>query len=289
MLAETIINKSEGLTEKPELLAKTQSWWQKIIAYLKGLFTKSGFDQAAMDIILGKELGELGVTEGVYFQKASQNDVYDKIKNFSSSIEKRDDGYYIDGKKVPRRVTDDVKDWYSRKFKNNDLVKSEYEKAVDDLKAEKGTAGHADLEHAFNVFVDENGYLRDEPLDDSGYVSQINPKNNDMYLILKQNLKERLNSYPQGTRFLSEITIYSAKKRIAGTIDFLSISPEGKVNILDWKFMNLNVEKSTDIPWYKRDSWRVQMSQYKSIIEDSYGLRNEDFGQTRMIPILAIS
>lgn len=288
ILAETVIHKNEGLTEHPELLAKSENWWQQIVSFLKGLFSKSGFDQAAMDIILGKELGDLKPTEGVYFQKATQNDTYDKIKNFSASIEKREDGYYIDGKKVPRRVTDDVKDWYGRKFQNNDLVKSEYEKAVDDLKAEKGTAGHADFEHAFSILVDENGYLRTEPLDDSRYVSQINPKNNDMYLLLKKNLRDRLQAYPEGTRFLSEITVYSAKKRMAGTIDFLAISPDGKVNILDWKFMNLNVEKSTDIPWYKRDAWRVQMNQYKAILEDSYGLRNEDFRQTRMIPILAM-
>ena len=287
VLAETVIKNAEGLTERPELLAKTQSWWQKIIEFFKGLFSKSGFDQAAMDFLSGKDLGELKSIEEVYYQRASQEDVYNKIKNFSNTIEKREDGYYIDGKKVPRRVTDDVKDWYGRKFKNNDLVKDEYEKAVDDLKAEKGTAGHADLEHILNVYVNENGLLRNEPLDDSGYVSQINPKNRDMYDLLKSNMKDRLYSYPEGTRFMSEVTVYSGKKRMAGTIDFLAITPDGKVNILDWKFMNLNIEKTTDIPWYKRDAWRVQMGQYKAILEESYGLRNEDFGQTRMIPILA--
>ena len=285
LLVEVVINKNEGITEQPELLAKTESWWQEIISFFKNLFTKSGFDQAAMDVILGKDIGELSVSEEVFYQKSS--DTYDKIKQIERTIEKKEDGYYIEGKKIPRRVTDEVKDWYARKFKNNDLTKDEYDKSVDALKAEKGTAGHADFEYAFNTLVDENGYLREETLDDDGYASQISPDNRDMYDMLKQNIKERMELFPEGTRFLSEITVYNPRKNIAGTIDFIAILPNGKISVLDWKFMNLNTDKYTDIPWFKIKAWNTQMEQYKSILVANYGLRNEDFAQTRMIPILA--
>ena len=292
VLAETIINQNEGSTEKPELLAKVESWWSDILNLLKGLFTTSGFDSAAMKILSGESIGtvaDIRAEEGTLFlQQSKQDQVFNSIKELSSKISKTDEDYYIDGKKIGRRVSNLVADWYERRFKSSDLTKSEFQKAVDDLKAEKGTAGHADLEYAFSLFVDENGSLRDTPLDDTGYVSQLNPTNKDMYNILRNNLEERLNSFPKGTKFMSEATIYDAQRDIAGTVDFLAITPEGKVSILDWKFMDLNIDKYTDIPWYKVNAWNTQMDQYKYIIGKTYNVRNENFEQTRMIPIKAI-
>jgi hypothetical protein len=108
-----------------------------------------------------------------------------------------------------------------------------------------------------------------------------------MYYTLKDNLRERLNSFPKGTRFFKEMQVYDAKRDIAGTIDFMAIEPDGKVNLLDWKFMNLNLEKFTDVPWYKINAWNQQMAQYKLILINSYGFKAQDFKQTRMIPIVA--
>jgi len=306
ILAETVIRNNEGLTEKPELLAKAESWWQSIINWFKNLIAKSGFDSLAMDIISGKSIGtaeDIKAEEGKAFLQQTQNAqdrVINKIKDVQSKIEKRPDGYYVDGKKVNKRVTQVVDDnWYSRKFKNNDLTKSEYEKAVDDQKAEKGTAGHADFEHALDIFLNPDGTLKSSDeldqaiLDDDGYVSQINPNDNSMYRIIRDNLRERLesiNNAEPGTKFLSEVTVYNpnAYGGLAGTIDFLSVSPNGKINILDWKFMAINTDKYSDVPWYKVGAWQEQMKNYKLILQNAYGVKSEDFGMTRMIPIQAI-
>lgn len=290
VLTEIVINKNEGLNEKSENLAKAQTWWTKILEFLKGLFLKSGFDIAAMKIISGEEIGTVeDIREKeTFFQLDRQQKLYDDLVTKSSQIEKKDEEYYINGKKISRRVTSLVKSWYERRFKDNELTKTEYQKSVDDLKAEKGTKGHYDLEHAFSVFVDDNGYLRETPLDDGYYVSQISPNNKELYNILKSNLKERLLSFPPGTRFLSEITVYDPKRDLAGTIDFLAISPDGKVSVLDWKFMDLNTSRYEDVPWYKINAWRQQMEQYKLILEKTYSIKPEDFQQTRMIPIQAI-
>ena len=295
VLAEVVIDKSEGLSENANNLAKVQSWWRTILDALKRIFQKSGFDTAAMKVLTGESFGTVddirAEEDAIFLQKStSQEAVYNKLKDIQSKIAKKDDGYYIDGKKVPRRVTDLVKDWYERRFKANDLTKSDYAKAVDDLKAEKGTAGHADIEHAFSLFVDEDGFLRDNPLDDSAYVSQLNPNDRTMYEMLRDNLKERLNSFSKengGTRFMSEVMVYDAKRALAGTIDFLAITPDGKMNILDWKFMDLNIDKYEDVPWYKVNAWREQMDQYKIILQNVYGVKPQDFQQTRMIPIKA--
>jgi hypothetical protein len=170
----------------------------------------------------------------------------------------------------------------------NELTKSEYKKLVDEDKALNGTNGHADIEHALSLFVDQDGNLRDEPLDDSGYVSQLDPNNIDYYNLLKDNLQQRLNTFPRGTKFMSEVIVYDAKRGVAGTIDFLAITPQGQVNILDWKFIDVDVQRNKgQLPWYYIQSWRKQMDQYKLILQNNYGINPKDFDQTRMIPIRA--
>lgn len=289
VLAEVIIGNIQNTVEKPELLAKAQTWWEQILDFLRGLFTTSGFDQAAMDILSGKNIGTVTdiVSNGEFFQLSKQDEIYNKIKATTNRVKKEEDGYSINSVKIKRRVSDLVKDWYERRFRNKDLTKTEYQKSIDDLKAEKGTAGHADIEYAFSLFVDENGNLRETPLDDSNYTSQLDPNNMDMYNLLKTNLKQRLESFPKGTKFMSEAIIYDDKRDIAGTVDFIAITPDGKVSILDWKFMDLNIDKYEDIPWYKINAWNTQMEQYKYIISKMYGVKNENFEQTRMIPIKA--
>lgn len=296
VLAETIIKKNEGSTEKPELLAKVEGWWNTIVDFIKGLFVKSGFDQAAMMVLAGEEIGtadDIRNKESVFFQQNinTQQLIVDKLKLTSNQITKDDTGYLINGNRIKRRVTDFVKDWYSTRFANKDLTKSEYDQALDDLKKEKGTAGHADIEHMLkNYFLNEDGTLRleNERPDDNGYVSQLNPNNKDLYNILKRNMAQRLESFPAGTKFLAEISVYDASRDVAGTVDFIAVTTEGKVSILDWKFMELNVQRYKDVPWYKVNAWRQQMKQYKSIVEKAYGVKPEDFEQTRMIPIRAI-
>lgn len=293
VLAEVVISKMEGVTEKPELLAKAQTWWQKFIEMFKNLLISSGFDTAAIKVITGEAIGtaeDIRAEESdVFLQstKSKQDTIFDTIKNISNSIKKDDDGYSSNGRKIPRRVTDLVSDWYDRIFKSGDIEKSDYAKAFDDLRAEKGTAGHSDIEHAFKMFVDENGYLRPEPLDDSEYVSQLDPNSRDFYELLRDNLEARLKSFGPNTRFMSEVIVYDAKRNMAGTIDFIAIQENGKINVLDWKFMNLNTEKYSDVPWYKVASWNLQMEQYQLILKNMLNVKNDSFGQTRMIPIIA--
>ncbi len=309
VLVETIIKKNEGSTEKPELLAKAQSWWSYIFDALKGLFMKSGFDKAAMDIISGKEIGtveDIRAEEGkVFLQKTRQQSAIDKIKEIDARLTKKEvlvdgekqDRYFLDDiVQIAKRVSDEIKDWYSRRFKGGEILKSEEAKAVDDLKMEKGTAGHADFEYLLRglndgrggVLVDENGLLRADGdiLDDSGYIPQMDPNDPDrvIYDTLKENLLERLKSFPKGTVFLSEMQIFDTKTNKAGTIDFMAITPEGVVNLLDWKFMAIS-DAYDEIPWYKAAAWKNQMDQYKTMLINAYGIKEEQFDQTRMIPI----
>ena len=289
ILVETIINNNEGITEKPELLAKAEGWWERIKEIFRRLVGKSGFDIASMKILKGEAIGTAddirADQEEMYLQKSTQESVFNKLKDVQSTIERRPDGLYINDKKILKRVSDFVKDWYARRFKNAELTKSEYAKEVDDIKAEKGKGGHADLAEAFNLFVNKDGFLRDVYLTDIGYISQLDPTNNAAYNLLRDNLQKRLESFPNGTRFLSRTTVYDAKRGIADTIDFIAIKPNGKVSIIDFKFMDIDLLKDKDVPWYKVSAFQQEMDQYKTILQNAYGIDPKDFEQTRTVPI----
>jgi len=307
VLADKIIGLMEGSPESAENNVKTQGWWSSIVDWFNNLFNKSGFDQAAFDIMSGKFEGTASdireQQSASFLQKSVQDILYDKFKSISDQIKKHADPndptgpekYFFNGKMVKRRVTDLTKDFYERRRENNELTDTEYDRAVAELKAEKGTAGHADMEHAFDLFVDENGFLRSDAVVDytianDNYTSQINPSDSSMYVMLRNNLLERLRKFEKespGTRFLKEMVVYDPKRDIAGTVDFMAITQDGKVHILDWKFMGLNTDRYTEVPWYKVQSWRIQMNQYKLITQTNYGVPSQNFGQTRMIPILA--
>lgn len=293
-IARVLVNKLSNST--------ANNWWQQIINHLKKLFFGTGIDELALKILSGEYIGTADdlVNDEIYFQlnETKQDKIVNTLKNISSRIEKNDDGlddegnprqsYFIDGKKIKYRVTDFVKEWYQKIF-GKDVDQTDFQKSMNDLRAEKGTLGHLHFETALNLFVDpDTNLLREQFLeDDPEYVGKLSTIDRDIYDTLKDNLRERVLSFPEGTKFLSEIVVYNGKNT-AGTIDFLAITPEGKVNILDWKFMDLNVDKYEDVPWYKVAAWNMQMEKYKHALTSMYGVTESDFGQTRMIPILAV-
>lgn len=279
-----------------------KSWWDKIKDFLNNLFfAKSGISQATLDVINGKieNINNIDISEGgEYFQLSKGEEVFNNFNSVQNKLELKEDGtfdeegepkksYFIDGVKLKRRVSDRVSEWYKQIFGESNV--SEYQESLNTLKAEKGTAKHKQLEDIQNLFVDKStGLLRETFLEDEEYISTLSAIDLKIYNKLKENLKQRLLSFPEGTRFMSEVKIADVKRSLAGTIDFIAITKEGKVTILDWKFVDLNVDKYEDIPWYKVKAWNMQMSDYKSILSNSYGIKSENFQQTRMIPIQAI-
>lgn len=299
VLVETIINQNEGSNEIPDKIKQAQSWWEKIVEFLKDLFLTSGFDAASMKILSGENIGTARdiTSDSVYLQKSEQDQVVDNILTVSRSISKKavknpaggeEEKYFIDGRQIKWRVSNLTKTWYDKLHADNALTDSEYQKALNTLRADKGTDGHKDLEYIHQLFFDADGNRRAVALDDGDYQSQLNPYDNKMYDLLKRNYEERINTYPDGTRILAEVTVFDAKRDVAGTVDFLAVMPDGKVDILDWKFKVINTDTYEDIPWYNILSWNGQMGQYKTILQNNYGIKSNDFRQTMMIPIRAL-
>jgi hypothetical protein len=310
LLVEAVINKNEGTTEKPELLAKVATWWEKILDFLKGLFRRAGYNpfEEAATTVLDNNLVAIAETEGapvssnVFLQSAadsSQNTLATKILNIHHQLSKVTDTlnhgqsyYMLNGQRIKNRVTNLAKKYYESKFRSKQISESELQKAINDQKREKGVDGHSDLEDIFHRMVDSNGLLRADELVQTA-PSKLDPKDNSFYKTLEANMQERLRSFKAGTRFFSEVMIYDPAKDEAGTIDFLAIEPDnadgtpGRFHILDWKFIDLHT-KTTDIPWYKKEAWNIQLSEYQRILQTpAYGARKQDFGMSRAIPIRA--
>jgi hypothetical protein len=303
VLIEHIINENEGSTEKPENLAKVESWWDKIINFIKGLFAKSGFDKATMDFMTGKDIGtaeDIKEEEGTEFQQKTEKDpqkeTYDLFKEQDSKITPPDNEkktpYGYQGKNIGLRVSDLVSEEYDNIFRGKGAgTKDEYDEAKNSVYSETGTGLHADMHNmAKNVFIDENGYVREKEGDDSDYVSRMDENGRIAYNLLKNNLRERIAFLNEDgkTRFLSEIMVVNpkyGKQGLAGTIDFVAIKSDGKITMLDWKFMGLNTDKYTDVPWYKVIAWNKQMDLYKDILVKAYGIDPTRFEQTMMVPV----
>jgi hypothetical protein len=290
------ITKGESAKDEPNLVAQAQRWWNRVAEFVNHLFKKTGisedvFGDVATSIKENKLQGNVqdirhkdslaNVDEGL----RRRDEIYNTIKERSQSISKvtQEDGssYYMAGdKKVKNRVTDLAKAIYKKVF--GEEKPTEY----NEMLRESGTAGHADIENIIDRYVGDDGLLRDKPLEQEE-ISQINPEDPSFYNTLEKNISDRLRSYPSGTKFIKEQMVYDPRLDRAGTIDFLAITPNGKVDILDWKFMNLNPEKKTDISKTKQRAYQAQIGDYKRILKDVYGLRESEFSRTQAVPIIA--
>lgn len=308
LIAEVIINQSEGSTEYPELMQEeAQSWtrriWNKILNALGLSYKKAGiniFEEAAAKIIGAETFGTVNdiAEKDIYLQLTdNQKKTLDKLQQTKNDIEKvvetqkATDPALLDSEeannyyriklpngqfeKVVKRVTDRVKAWYKSKFGGK--IFTEQEKKFNELKRKYGVEGHADLEEIHNRYYNADGTKRANPLPRP---SQINLPSQQMYNKLEKYYTDLVNSFPNGTVVMAETIIYDPKNKEAGTIDFLAIEPDGKGHILDWKFMNISGD---DVAWFKQGAFNIQLRTYKEILRQQYGIK--EFGMIRAIPI----
>lgn len=293
LLVEHLIKKEEGMVESPENMARTQTFWQQILTWLKNLFTReiSPFDEA-LDQLDSLE-GEL--SDETYLQATPQEALWDKVTKTQKemALDRTDPNasfYTRNGIKVSKRVHDFVNRRYNSWFKDKQLDKAEWQKAIDDYKKDKGTDIHADMEDIFHRYIDDNGYVRDTPLAKTN-VSKIDPNSDEHYLKLENYFKGLLENFRNkegkiDARFKSEVMIHDSRpgKDIAGTIDFLAIKADGTAIIYDWKSMTSEMGIGDDVPWYKKQAWDMQLSMYREILQTNYGIKK--FGTVAAIPIV---
>jgi hypothetical protein len=313
LIAELIINQSEGSTEFPELMQEevrsmVREWWDAILDFFKGIYTKSNvelFETVAEQITagqLGGDVSSINAEKGeVFFQQIQPNSVVDAAYNLQKSINDRLElipevmdasgniikkrHYLLDGtKEVLQTVTEKHKG--NKKFK----PKSDIEIKNNNIKMEFGNSGHKFIQDYINVnLIDKDGYAK------------LTPTNNDvdtdlpssMQTALETFAKELIASYKPGTRFLIESKVLNEKEKgmLASTVDFKAFEPnevdgkpDMKVHTLDWKFTSLGTDKS-DLPFWNIESWPKQMGEYVKM-DRNLGITTQQTGKSRMVPFV---
>lgn len=291
VLVDTIIDK----VDPNEKTSGIVTWWEKVVTWLKTLFSKSknAFDTIAEQVIDGKFEGNIESISSVdqYYnvEDTLQNKIYNALElEFKTTLKviTEDENKYVrNDEPVKNRVTDKVKKYYKEKLKKE----QDDSTPLSEFLQRTGTKGHSDIESIIKRYTDEKGYLR---IDDAGNLaptevkgSLLSPQTFAAYNVLEEYVAELLRNYntnSPGTRFMTEAVIYNPDEDLAGTLDFIAILPDGSMDILDWKFQKINNDQ-TDIAWYKQGAYDLQISEYKKILKKYYGVNK--FNKTRAIPI----
>lgn len=307
LITEVIINRNEGSTEFPELMREEnvsfiKNLWNTIMDIIKGMYRSSNiniFEEVAAKIT-EEEIGTVAdIKEGGVFLQV-KNDIVDKMYDNIVDLDKRlkivvtpaKDGkeakrfYTLDGEGEIPSVTQVIKK--DTKMPDRTGLLKEQDEQMRDW----GIEGHNYIDNYISdVLIDENGYKRKTPTT----VKIATKLNDSVREKIEQFATELINSYPEGTRFLLEKKVINerVKGKLASTIDFIAIEPvvingkeDVRVDVLDWKFSNINKANTDDIPWFKQKEWKAQMGEYAKIMVN-YGLKSEQLRRARMVPFIS--
>jgi hypothetical protein len=224
----------------------------------------------------------------IYFQLNGNpsESLADKLIRINQNVAKTEEGYEVNGEPVRKTVEGEIENTdIAKKARRFEERSSAQKKADRQYKQQTEGTIKADINDIFTRLVNETGEIRENELDKVG-TSAIDSNDNTFYEILRQNMKDRLNSYPSGTKFFNNLNIYNESSNIAGTIDFLAIAPDGKVDIAQFKAPDIR-EGQTDIDKLKQSEYNVEIELLRNILERGYGIKKAQFGKTRVIPIKA--
>lgn len=245
-----------------------ESWFDKVLAAFRKFLQTLGIQdikdynsifEITADRVLGGEFqGEFRGEDRTFLQTTNNSGPLGLLDSRNALLELRSDGhYYYNGKKIPMRVTQKVK---------NALRKN----AVPDdsplglARRDWGTKGHQDLMHLFNKAIAER----------EGRNYDFTPESSSTILNKLQIFVNSIMEQFPDAEFRTEVKITDGS-RLAGTVDLLIIDKDGFVNIFDYKFSGREP--------YLSQEWEKQLSEYRRILKDSYKFTK--FGQIRIIPI----
>jgi hypothetical protein len=315
LLAEVVIKKLQGSVEFPELMEEEnrtmiQRFWDALMDLIRGFYRSSNiniFEISGDKIIQGNYAGATSevINGQVYFQLSSpQKEFQERVAASRENLEKVEgdkknvdplladteeaSNFYRmklpDGtfEKVLKRVTDRVHRWYETKF-GKDKTFTEAEKKFNNLKRDHGIKYHYFFEEIHSRYFHPDGTKRDRV---SPRTLKVDGVEQEVYNVLENYFVELIKSYSKNGKtplVFSEVMVYDPKEKEAGTLDLVIVDEDGKASIFDWKFMTI-AESSNDVPWYKQGAFNIQLTRYKEILRDAYGIK--EFEKVRAIPIL---
>lgn len=288
ILAETIINKNQGSQESAERLLQTKGWWDRFIDWFKSLMGKAAFNpfEEAVENIVSADLGKVSdlTKDETFYQK--KEDLITKLKEENAKIGKLPNGHNSRaGVQVKNTVAGIVDHFYETKRRNKNISEDEAQKARRQYKEATAGKGQTDIQDILHRYIGDDNKLRSEILGQS-QPSALSAKNKTFYNTLDKNIKQRLNAYPAGTTFFHDLNIFSEKSGMVGNINLLAITPDGKTDIIQFKFPDIN-NKNGVLKTYEQTAYNIEVEQLRKILEDGYSVQKKDFGLTRAIPIRA--
>jgi hypothetical protein len=290
LIAEHIIKQEYG-EETEAKLTQAMNWWNKLLDFLRNLFSKAQvsdnpFAEVARKI-RNQDTEDLDINSGLkqageFYQldesldKLNQDQEKIKLDNSVDPVSgQKRHIYTYDGEQARGSVTGVYVDpWLKKKFPSD--RRSEKQKLIDLAKAEYGDIIHEEMQNIVRSWTDENGVLKDT----QGPHAMLTDE--DTYNKLNRYFRELVKNYPPGTIFKAETKVYDKKTKVAGSIDFLAIQPDGTVDMLDWKSQEIG-KGQDDLKAYKSEMYRIQLENYRKILQLQYGF--EKFGKIRAIPI----
>lgn len=282
----------------PKLEVRANQWWNRVLQYIKSIFAKgntSDLNMAILDNAPFSEAADMIINDSInqeYYPSREDDDFYqlsreqsqeEVVKAIESnlnrgSISLKGDNYVLtrkDGTEIPikRRVSDRVKEAMN-KFGFKEFTPQQIESNL--VRSTFGTKGHADLENIIGraIALNDNKILEGR--------SELLGK--EMYKTLESYVRNFMDSFPVGTRFISESKVYDERADEAGTIDLIAVYPDGKTDIYDWKFQEFKGAKDNkQIAGYKKRAWNIQLGRYAEMLKKTYGIQNVN--RKRVIPI----
>ena len=257
--------------------------------------------------------------ELTYYQLApeeiqARDELVKKLENPVLKVDPVNSGYLtLDGLVVANRVSNYVKDYYRKLFRNTEkeaetesnlaahkgtYVHKVAQLIMDDLKTGVNKAGlynYSNFENYRKTAVKE---ITESIPEFSKNVPQFTNLTPAQYAELVGGVVNIFDQIQRnaaainksiGTniapKIFTELMIYDSAKDLAGTIDLLVVYPNGSVAIYDYKgiiFKEYGGEVE-DIPFYKIEAYDIQISKYKQILTEAYGVKS--FAETRILPI----
>ena len=292
LIAQHIISQSTT-NESDAKMKDFTSWWSKVWNFIKSLFKKSQVDafKVAAEKILKSDTSDLSQQniqdQGEFYQlegieKLEQHQTDIQLDNsIDPKTGQKRHIYNINGKDIKYSVTSKYVDaWLKRKFPNDN--RSETQKKIDLLKADYGDIIHEMMQDIIDVYVDPKTHMvRNIPAASKNKNVDTKP-----YELFDKYIKDLIDNFnAPGTKFMREVKIYDPVKDVAGSIDLLIIEPNGTAHIYDWKSQEIAREQ-TELKPYKETMYRIQLQEYKKILQTHYDIKN--FGYVRAIPIRVV-
>jgi hypothetical protein len=169
--------------------------------------------------------------------------------------------------------------WLKKLFRSDQ--RSQLQKMIDLVKADYGDVIHDQIRKIVQSWTNDDGTKRTV----QKQVDKVVPSG-PIYNLLNTYIQQLMNQYDANTKFFAEVKIFDQQKKIAGSIDLIVVKlnefNEEVVDIYDWKSQEIFRDQE-DIKPYKEPMYRIQLENYKKILEKQYGFKN--FDKVRAIPI----